>query len=1352
MLINANKKVAFAGMIVKVSKKYVLPALCFGWVCLGANLVGDPGPYVIDSLQNTTQTWEIDAENPDKNTVTFAEDGAVSVETTEDIPAAINVSYPGKDAAAENGLLTLNFQNEPKIDGNSEQENIGSAHIFSYGKNNNATALHLADGVNLNFTGDTENLYKTAEKPEEQKRVGIFAHSESENQYHMAVGIELEGKAEGEPPSTPDFEAGTGFDQTLTFTVPTKIYAKSAGGYHDAAAAIGKVNADGSVLLNGSIKYDIGNNNEFLTTSSSSYCSGVVIGASAVYTSPGECSVIVKGDSMYNIGDYNTLTASSAFSSPSDTHSSGVVIGASAGYINGDVSVIGNSMYNIGDHNTLSAISSSSSSSYNFANSSGVVIGASAGRTYGGSVSIRGNSIYIIGDYNKLSATSSFEASSFSGTSAPSVVTVMGASNGENYNGNVSVIGDNIYSIGDHNIFSATSYSHSYYSFSIGVVVGACAGEVLQTNVSVSGNTKYEIGSNNTFSAAFVASAAYPSSNLSCCFSSGVIIGASTGGAYENSNVSVSGSQEIIINSDNVLSTLSEAVISTQDVAFPSAGVFGAACAEGTSTARGMSINLNGSQTISALAGAFKEDSAHGTEKVNVFGADKTDIDGDSPYGWRVGIYNEEEAPAVVNILGAKLEEEVVFSEDDKVTVVLGADQGNNYQNYARSFALGKDFQIYIGGKDVITRDPDSSEITSHQFEGVQAGNGNIANIFGAIAPAQYATPDSGRCPDSSFTVDSGWTVNVFSPFEGLESVIVKGNGVLNTYNSVSSIKNITLDGGIVKLCGKTDGVGEIILKGGAIKVGNHADIDSEIDSALQLISDKLQIANPQKEGKLCKVTIKDNAYKGTLDGQGVLQLNEGDIVECHVDTSMDDPNVSASGNNFKLVKGCIEIEGGSGSCGKINFKGGRFKLVDDAEQPDSSVAAFLFVRFPGLDVSDILDGDNIFDPVADNEGVYQLNGGTLLTDDSGINVNGDMKIYAKDKVGIGLMKLDELESVTDVALTTPEEDVSTETSGGSGVSLSGELAETDMAAGAMFRGAVAARLTDVKGNGNDPFISVIGGRIRRSEVSGVWYDGDLYGVAAGGDKLINLQSGAYMRLGGMLGYVRGDIDFHGSAVDNKRSVKQDNYLLSVYSAYESFNENGLKTDFNLSLGYGYGEHRLSRLDAQNNSFSAKMKSDNLFISGELVKNLYAIQGVQIGFWLKADYNHIRQKGYSEHAANGGTAQSVSKANFDSLDTIVGVNIEKDLQNQYNPNRRTRFYAKAGWNCQPARSHSTILAGVYGQMDETNPSLKPHNAAVFVAGCRQKLNANWDIITEWNGSFSKKHSYNLVTFSVGYTF
>lgn len=1328
LLIDPCKRVAFGGMIVKMRKKYVLPVLCFGWVCLGANLVGDPGPYVINSLQNTTQTWEIDAENPDKNTVTFAEDGAVSVETTEDIPAAINVSYPGKDAAAENGLLTLNFQNEPKIDGNSEQENIGSAHIFSYGKNNNATALHLADGVNLNFTGDTENLYKTAEKPEEQKRVGIFAHSESENWYRMAVGIELEGKAEGEPPST------EGFDQTLTFTVPVKICVQSAGGYCNAAAAIGKGKAltHGSMLLNGSIKYDIENNNILSVFSSSpsclmnggyppssaSYSVGVVVGVAS-----SNCNdVIVSGNNEYKIGNYNALKISSSSSCHASTYgsnsrSSGVVIGASSDA--GNVSMIGNNRYEIANNNTLNVVSSSSSSGGNPDSiSSGVVIGIGISSGFG-SVKAESGVLYAIGEDNDLSAFS-----------------------------------------------SSDSDGASSYSYSSAVAIGASAGRASNDDVNVSGNSRYAIGNNNIFNAT---SRSHATGNSHCSYSSAVVLGVSAGYAC-NSSVNIGDSQEITINNNNKLLSLAMATNSVGS-GYSASGVFGAACSgqfgdsrglldEVASAAKGMSINLNGSQTMSALA--YSSVANH--IKVSVFGADDTDKTDEDKYGWRVGIYNEEEAPAVVNILGAKLEEEVVFSDDDKVTVVLGADQGrvrteedgDNFfgnNDYARSFALGKDFQIYIGGKDVITRDPDSGEITSHQFEGVQAGNGNVANIFGAIAPAQYAVlSDEGRCPDSSFTVDSGWTVNAFSPFEGLESVIVKGNGVLNTYNSVSSIKNITLDGGIVKLCGKTDGVGEIILKGGAIKVGNHADIDSEIDSALQLISDKLQIANPQKEGKLCKVTIKDNAYKGTLDGQGVLQLNEGDIVECHVDTSMDDPNVSASGNNFKLVKGCIEIEGGSGSCGKINFKGGRFKLVDDAEQPDSSVAAFLFVRFPGLDVSDILDGDNIFDPVADNEGVYQLNGGTLLTDDSGINVNGDMKIYAKDKVGIGLMKLDELESVTDVALTTPEEDVSTETSGGSGVSLSGELAETDMAAGAMFRGAVAARLTDVKGNGNDPFISVIGGRIRRSEVSGVWYDGDLYGVAAGGDKLINLQSGAYMRLGGMLGYVRGDIDFHGSAVDNKRSVKQDNYLLSVYSAYESFNENGLKTDFNLSLGYGYGEHRLSRLDAQNNSFSAKMKSDNLFISGELVKNLYAIQGVQIGFWLKADYNHIRQKGYSEHAANGGTAQSVSKANFDSLDTIVGVNIEKDLQNQYNPNRRTRFYAKAGWNCQPARSHSTILAGVYGQMDETNPSLKPHNAAVFVAGCRQKLNANWDIITEWNGSFSKKHSYNLVTFSVGYTF
>ncbi|MDR1255341.1 MAG: hypothetical protein LBJ94_00510, partial [Puniceicoccales bacterium] len=44
------------------------------------------------------------------------------------------------------------------------------------------------------------------------------------------------------------------------------------------------------------------------------------------------------------------------------------------------------------------------------------------------------------------------------------------------------------------------------------------------------------------------------------------------------------------------------------------------------------------------------------------------------------------------------------------------------------------------------------------------------------------------------------------------------------------------------------------------------------------------------------------------------------------------------------------------------------------------------------------------------------------------------------------------------------------------------------------------------------------------------------------------------------------------------------------------------------------------------------------------------------------------------------------------------------------------------------------------------------HGAVFVAGFRNKLNAHWDIIGQWNAHFSKDQSNNIFSLGTGYNF
>ncbi|MDE6432367.1 MAG: hypothetical protein K2L13_03155, partial [Opitutales bacterium] len=475
--------------------------------------------------------WELygDAEGGDNdistNKVTFINEtkdgattlGSISVSATSGSVVAANIKFDDDVLAADNvtdlkkkSLLTMDFQNEPtievavnKLDGNNnptgETEIVGSAHVYAHAENGNAVALQLADGVNLRFTGDTENLYNLAEKSEDQKRVGIFAYSESTNQDHAAVGIELEGKAEGETPSTPNFEEGTGFDQTIAFAVPTKIYAKSDGVRDDSecaystAVAIGKGNTFGSVLLNESIKYDIGNNNEFISSSSRESASAVIGAASR------NCNSIVSGNNVFNIGTNNLFTSSSGYSS--------VVIGA-ASVSNASVTGDKHEYTVIGADNTFSSSSDVAG-----------VIGA-AGLFFNASVDVKEAIFKIEGDRNTFTSFSDSESSVVIGAASVSNAsvtgdkheyTVIGADNtfssfAKNYaagvigatskrGGGSSVdVKEAIFKIeGDRNAFTSSSGGSS-------VVIGAVSSE--GGNASVTGD-KHEytvIGADNTFS------------------------------------------------------------------------------------------------------------------------------------------------------------------------------------------------------------------------------------------------------------------------------------------------------------------------------------------------------------------------------------------------------------------------------------------------------------------------------------------------------------------------------------------------------------------------------------------------------------------------------------------------------------------------------------------------------------------------------------------------------------------------------------------------------------------------------------------------------------------------------------
>jgi hypothetical protein len=131
------------------------------------------------------------------------------------------------------------------------------------------------------------------------------------------------------------------------------------------------------------------------------------------------------------------------------------------------------------------------------------------------------------------------------------------------------------------------------------------------------------------------------------------------------------------------------------------------------------------------------------------------------------------------------------------------------------------------------------------------------------------------------------------------------------------------------------------------------------------------------------------------------------------------------------------------------------------------------------------------------------------------------------------------------------------------------------------------------------------------------------------------------------------------------------------------------KNNIGAILGYFYGKDRLSWTDSAFNACDGKLRSDNIFIGLELIKNLYRHKGYQFDLWLRANYGHIAQKEHDESTARG--VQYVSPVNHNLLTTVVGINIEKEIFNQeYADDKKLTLSFKARWECQAMRTQSDI--------------------------------------------------------------
>ncbi|MDR2776955.1 MAG: autotransporter outer membrane beta-barrel domain-containing protein [Puniceicoccales bacterium] len=321
---------------------------------------------------------------------------------------------------------------------------------------------------------------------------------------------------------------------------------------------------------------------------------------------------------------------------------------------------------------------------------------------------------------------------------------------------------------------------------------------------------------------------------------------------------------------------------------------------------------------------------------------------------------------------------------------------------------------------------------------------------------------------------------------------------------------------------------------------------------------------------------------------------------------------------------------------------------------------------------------------------------------------------------------------------------------------VNSELASLTLAANTLLANAIADRMISVKGCLADPFIHIIYGHAHQNKIAGLGYNSRMGGFAMGLDDVWTFPNERYLRIGVVFGYAGGKTAFSGSAVGLEKTVKHDIYTIELFSAYEFFNDRRLKTNIGSIIGYSFNDDRLHRIDLGSNVFDAKVRSNNVFIGMECVKNLYAYKDYQFGLWLRANYSRIAQKGYDESTVAAMGAQHVSAVNHDFFTTVVGFNVEKEILDSEWIDKKLTLSLKTGWECQVVWKHSdatfsfdnNIGLGKFAPVFR-QPS---RNAAIVSLGASQKLNIHWSIVGSYIARFNKDIATHNLSLGAEYSF
>jgi uncharacterized protein with beta-barrel porin domain len=680
--------------------------------------------------------------------------------------------------------------------------------------------------------------------------------------------------------------------------------------------------------------------------------------------------------------------------------------------------------------------------------------------------------------------------------------------------------------------------------------------------------------------------------------------------------------------------------------------------------------------------------------------------------------------------------------EDGLVTTAASENQWADSPSLAA--ALGPNFQLNIGRSRSMESSwqeqaaahetPKSSNGTwetddSVTFGGAAYGGPGTMHILGAIEKARNSIDTK----NSAMRIDSGWRVNAYGPIKDFQRVEIL-NGLLHLAT--------TDDAGL--------GIASSQLQ-------SHINVQIDNNSPEDISYGNDEVA----------LTTTDYPIKGglTIDEGQILVFGASAGVKDSATATFfgEEKDLSA----FSKVNGALEayslennaplaLKSGAKIAIRASTSAGDAKLL---RTTPGAVQNFYLVR-----LNSVVGYANIQNAVSIN-----------LASGNSLGVSGSnpislgtatlWKLIESEEVGVGSIlidpKYDDYFNWVDPQLYW----MSDETNSRSGLVASGTLspvsAQLEQFSGisvaqsattmvSSVQNIISGRLCDVKGNTDDPFVQIFGYHQHGDETRGVGHRTDGWGALFGLDFTKELKCGGQLKYGAILSFGRSEIRFFGSAIGRSKATDQTLTFGGVFGAYENFNDKGLKTNYNLTIGFGHGTNDLRRTDSGNNSFSAKYDSNSFYIHLEGVRNVCRYRDIQIGPWATLSYTRMWDKAYEE--SGPATPMSMSSTHRDFLHMTLGISLEKEIHYVENPHRNMKLFARIGWECEPVRSQSFAIG--YVGTNPFTPSKKggSRNALVLIGGVRKKLSEHVEVSGSLLGRFSNKDRLFAASATIGYSF